>query len=164
VRSAAKASAELGSTARTRAVASRTAAIFAARSALSTTGCGGAQDPGGTPLFNGLEVEILEKYARLAGHQRSVVALDEQAPVAEDPIGERRGRLVEEHEVDAARSGGLQACRQAAESLHVPRRAGGQSDGDVGVATRVRRSTSAGPEEQGVRDTGLGFEDVTKRV
>ena len=93
-----------------------------------------------------------------------MVAFDDQAPVSKDPIGERRGRLVEEHEVDTARGGGLQACRQAAESLHVPRRAGGQFDGDVGVATRVRRSTSAGPEEQGVRDTGFGFEDVTKRV
>jgi len=84
---AAKTSAELGSTARTRAVALRTAAIFAARSALSTTGCGGAQDPGGTPLFDGLEVEILEKYARLARHQRSVVAFDDQAPVSKDPVG-----------------------------------------------------------------------------
>lgn len=93
-----------------------------------------------------------------------MVALDDQAPVSEDPVGERRGRLVEEHEVDAARGGGLQARRQAAEGLHVPRRAGGQFDGDVGVATRVRRSASAGAEEQGVGDTGLGFEDVTKRV
>src|SRR5438477_12227589 len=111
VRSAAKASAELGSTARTRAVASRTAAILAARSALSTTGCGCAQDPGGTPLFNGLEVEILEKYARLAGHQRSVVALDEQAPVAVAPIGDRRWRLVQEQASDAARRCGPPASR-----------------------------------------------------
>src|ERR1700693_4597753 len=136
VRSVIKASAEAGSTARTRAVASRAAAIFAASSALSPTGRGGAQDPCGTLLLDGPEVEVVEQDPRLAGDQRGVVALDEQTPVAEDAGGEGCGRLVEQHEVDRAHGGGHQARRQAAEGMHVPCGARGQLDGDISVAVR----------------------------
>src|SRR2546425_1245916 len=103
VRSAMKTSPEAGRTARTRAVASRTAAIFAARSALSTTCRGGPQDPGGTPLLDRLEVEVVEQSPRLTGHQRAVVALDEQPPVAEDAVGEGGRRLERDHGALVAR-------------------------------------------------------------
>src|SRR5438093_4150493 len=105
VRSTMKASADAGGTARTRAVASRTAAIFAATSALSTTCRGGPQDPRGTPLLDRLEVEVVEQSPRLTGDQRAVVALDEQPPVAEDAVGEGRRRLVHQHKVDGAPGG-----------------------------------------------------------
>src|SRR2546430_3704493 len=88
VRSAMKASAEEGRTARTRSVASRTAAILSATSALSTTGRGRAQDAGGAEIFDGLEVEVVEDRACLARDQRGVVSLDEQSAVPEDPIGQ----------------------------------------------------------------------------
>src|SRR5439155_12204231 len=164
VRSAMNASVEAGRTARTRAVASRAVATFAARSALSTTGRGGAQDPRGTPLLDRLEVEVVEQDPRLAGDQRAVVALDEQPSVAEDAVGEGRGRLVQRHEVDGAPGGGLQACGQVAQRAHVTRHVGGQLDGDVGVTVRMCTPTGAGAEEHGISDTALGFEDATKRV
>src|SRR3989442_1433909 len=115
VRSAMKASTDVGSTARTRAVASRTAAIFAARSALSTTGGSGAQDPFSTSLLDRLEVQVVEQYARLAGDEGPVVPFEEQVPVAEDAVRERRGHLVEEHQVNRARDGGFQSRGEPAE-------------------------------------------------
>src|SRR6266508_2603 len=163
VRSAMKASTDAGSTARTRAVASRTAAIFAARSALSTTGGSGAQDPFGTPLLDGLEVEVVEQRPRLAGDQGTVVPLDEQLPVAEDAVRERRGRLVEEHQVNGASDGGFQSRGKAAERAHVPRGAGAERDGNVGVAPCVRCAPDAGAEEQRVGDVRFSFEDAAKR-
>src|SRR5438128_4269635 len=161
VRSTMKASADAGRTARTRAVASRAAAIFAATSALSTTCRGGPQDPRGTPLLDRLEVEVVEQSPRLTGDQRAVVALDEQPPVAEDAVGEGRGRLVQQHEVDGAPGGGLQACGQVVQRAHVTRHVGGQLDRNVSVTVRMRTPTGAGAEEHGIADTALGFEDAT---
>src|SRR5438876_11666272 len=78
VRSTMKASADAGRTARTRAVASRAAAIFAASSALSTTCRGGPQDPRGTLRLERLEVAVVELSPRLTGGPRVDVWVDEQ--------------------------------------------------------------------------------------
>src|SRR5262249_23478936 len=77
VASARNASADGGRTERMRAVASRTAAILLARTALSTTSRRRAQDAGRAPLLDGLEVEVVENGAGLARRQRLTVALDE---------------------------------------------------------------------------------------
>src|SRR6266542_2064195 len=162
VRSAMNTSGDAGSTARTRAVASRTAAIFAARSALSTTG-GGAQDPLSTPLLDGLPIEVVEQRARLAGDQDAVVPFDEQVPVAEDAIREGRGRLDQEHQIDAAGDGGFQSSGEAAEGVYVTRGAGAELDGDVGITRCVRGAPPAGAKEQRVGHIRFRFEDATER-
>src|SRR4029453_15041956 len=99
-------------------VASRTAAIFVAASALSTTS-GDTQDSLGAPGLDGLPVEVDETRPSLPGDHRGVVAFDEEVPVAEDAVCERRRRFIEEHEIDAPSEGGLQPSGQAAEGAHV---------------------------------------------
>src|SRR5204862_4219074 len=118
VRSATNASSDVGSTAHTRAVAARTAAIFEATSALSTTTGSDAQDSFCTPVLDGLPVEIGEQGTRLAGDHEPVISLHEEGSVAEDAIRERRGRFVEEHQIDGTSDGGSKSRREATEGTH----------------------------------------------
>src|SRR5262249_10884069 len=148
VRSAMKASSDSGSTARTRAVASRTAAIFMATSALSTTTGRDAQDSLGTSLLDGLPVEVIEQGARLAGDHGAAVALDEEEPVAEDAIREGCGRLIEEDQIDAAPDGGLKPSGEAPEGAHIAWGTRAELDGNVSIAPRVRCTPCASAAEQ----------------
>src|SRR5262249_40142586 len=75
---------------------------------LSTTS-GGAQHAGRAELLDRLEVEVVEDRARLPLDQRVTVALDDDAAVSEDPVRERRWRLVEQHQTDWVTHRGFQA-------------------------------------------------------
>src|SRR5262245_19559166 len=147
-----------------RAVASRTAAILLARTALSTTSRRRAQDAGRAPLLDGLEVEVVENGAGLARRQRLTVALDEHTTVTEDAVGHARRRLVEQHEIDGAAAGRLQAGGKGAECLRVPRRAGTEGNGEIDVTGRVSITARCRAECERVQDPIVSFENASDRL
>jgi hypothetical protein len=98
-----------------RATASRTAAIFSARTALSTT-ARRRQRAARTELFDRLEVEVLEDRSGLARRERRRIADCDRLPVAKDPVGECGRRLVEQDEVNRSSRGFLEARGERAQS------------------------------------------------
>src|SRR5262245_23647552 len=147
-----------------RAVASRTAAILLARTALSTTSRRCAQDAGRAPLLDGLEVEIVENGAGFARRQRLVVALDDHATIAEDPVGEGSRRLVEQHEIDGTAGGRLEPGGEGAECLRVPRRARTERDGEIDITIRALITAGRRAEYERVQNVVFGLENASNHL
>src|SRR5262245_13527707 len=128
----------------------------------TTRGC--PQHPIRAPVLDGLEVQVLEDDPGLPGDQRGTVARDQRAPVAEDAVSERSGRLVDEHEVDLPLGCRLEPSGQAAEGGMVARGAGTELDGDVDVAGWPERTAGAGAKQHRIRDVLLIFKGPAKPV
>jgi hypothetical protein len=82
-----------------REAASRMAAVFRARTLLSTTG-GGVESAPHSDLLEWSKVEILQYSASFALGKGPVISLDQRDTIAEDPIRQRRRGFVKEDEID----------------------------------------------------------------
>lgn len=126
-------------------MASRTTATFFARSALSTTRRRRAEHTGHAPLFDRLEVEVLQDGACLPLDKRGVVALDQDATIAERAVTDGWRDLVQQDEIDGPPRRRLQSGGEPAEGVHVARRALAEFDCHVDVAARVQRAADTYP-------------------
>ncbi len=145
-------------------MASRTTATFFARSALSTTRRRRAEHTGHAPLFDRLEVEVLQDGACLPLDKRGVVALDQEATVAERAVTDGWRGLVQQDQIDGPPRRRLQPGGEPAEGVHVARRALAEFDCHVDVAARVQRAAHGRAEYERVGNVAVCLEDATEVI
>jgi transketolase len=108
--------------------------------------------------------QLFENGAGFVLDEHSVVSLRDYATVAKNAIGDDCGRLVDDDDVHGATTCVLQSSDQVAELERAQAHLRFEPDSDVEVASWVRSSARARPEQQRVGDARIIGQHLAKRV
>jgi hypothetical protein len=151
-----------GRTDRIRLTASRTAAILAARSVLSTMTR--SEHAARAQRLDRLKVEVLKNGPGAASRKPQGVACNDHTPIAKHPVGKTGRRLFEQHEIDRRSSCRLDLRHEGAQIQRVQLAVDRETDCQINVAVDATSSSRSRPESDCVRDSWVALDDFAKTI